>query len=176
LQLFIEEITDKPFASAMEELIIKPAGMQQSQFSIQLPDKMKANAAVGYFSIDKMVVNKPLPVYGPPSDLARFMLAVGDSYRGADSNTILKPSTAQEILQKIPAGGGLGLGIDGSGDSLRYRHSGGNAGFSCYAVAFANKGRGVIIMTNSNNGTALIREYLRSLSREYKWPPMYNRE
>jgi CubicO group peptidase (beta-lactamase class C family) len=184
LQLLIEEITGKPFASVMEELILKPAGMQHSQFSIQLPDKMKTNAAVGFFSIDKMVDGEyrrypeqaAAGLWTTPSDLARFMLAVGDSYRGADSNTILKTSTAQEIMQKIPGGGGLGFGIDGRGDSLRYRHSGGNAGFSCYAVAFANKGRGVIIMTNSNNGTAIIREYLRSISKEYKWPPMWNRE
>jgi len=184
LQLLIEEITNKPFASAMEELIIKPVGMQHSQFSIQLPGRMKANAAAGYFSIDKMVDGEyrrypeqaAAGLWTTPSDLARFMLAVGDSYRGADSNIILKPSTAKEILQKIPGGGGLGFGVDGRGDSLRYRHSGGNAGFSCYAVAFANKGRGVIIMTNSNDGTAIIREYLRSISREYKWPPMWNRE
>ncbi|SDF18929.1 serine hydrolase domain-containing protein [Chitinophaga filiformis] len=184
LQLLIEEITGKPFASAMEELIIKPVDMRHSQFSIQLPDRMKANAAAGYFSIDKMVDGEyrrypeqaAAGLWTTPSDLARFMLAVGDSYRGVDSNSILKPSTAQEVLQKIPGGGGLGFGVDGRGDSLRYRHSGGNAGFSCYAVAFANKGRGVVIMTNSNDGTAVIREYLRSISREYKWPPMWNRE
>jgi CubicO group peptidase (beta-lactamase class C family) len=184
LQLLIEEVTGKPFASAIEELIIKPAGMQQSQFSIQLPDRMAKNAAVGYFSIDKMVDGEyrrhpeqaAAGLWTTPSDLARFMLAVGNSYRGKDLNTILKPPTAQEIMQKIPGGGGLGFGIDGKGDSLRYRHSGGNEGFSCYAVAFANRGRGVIVMTNSNNGTAIFREYLRSVSRVYRWPPMWNRE
>ena len=184
LQLLIEELTGKPFASAMEELVIKPAGMKQSQFSIQLPERMKTNAAAGYYSIDKMVDGEyrrypeqaAAGLWTTPSDLARFMLAVGNSYRGKDPNTLLKASTAQEIMQKIPGGGGLGFGIDGKGDSLRYRHSGGNAGFSCYAVAFANRGRGIVIMTNSSDATAIIREYVRSVSRVYGWPPMWNRE
>jgi CubicO group peptidase (beta-lactamase class C family) len=184
LQLLIEEITGKHFGVAMEELILKPAGMQQSQFSIQLPGEMKSNVAMGYFSIDKMVEGgyrrhpeqAAAGLWTTPSDLARFMLAVGNSYRGTDPNTILRSSTAHEIMQKIPGGGGLGFGVDGRGDSLRYRHSGGNEGFSCFAVAFANRGRGVIIMTNSNNGSAIIREYLRSVTRVYVWPPMWNRE
>jgi CubicO group peptidase (beta-lactamase class C family) len=182
LQLLIEELTGKPFSAALDELIIKPVGMKQSRFSIQLPDKM--NAAAGYLSLDKMVEGEyhrypeqaAAGLWTTPSDLARFMLAVGNSYRGTDQNTILKQSTAQVVMQKIPGAGGLGFGIDGKGDSLRYRHSGGNAGFSCYAVAFANYGRGVVVMTNSNNGTALIREYLRSITRAYKWPPMWNKE
>lgn len=184
LQMLIEEITGSPFASAMEELMLKPAGMHQSQFSIHLPEEMQANTAIGYFSMNKAVEGgyrrhpeqAAAGIWTTPSDLARFMLAVGNSYRGTDPHTILKPSTVREIMQKVPGGGGLGFGIDGRGDSLRYRHSGGNAGFSCYAVAFANRGRGVIIMTNTDGGTTIIREYLRSVSRAYGWPPMWNRE
>ncbi|MCF6401736.1 hypothetical protein L3C95_02555 [Chitinophaga filiformis] len=41
---------------------------------------------------------------------------------------------------------------------------------------FANRGRGVVIMTNSSDATAIIREYVRSVSRVYGWPPMWNRE
>jgi CubicO group peptidase (beta-lactamase class C family) len=184
LQLLIEEITGKPFGDAMKELILSPAGMKRSQFSIQLPGEMQSNAAMGYFSSGKMVDGEyrrhpeqaAAGLWTTPSDLARFMLAVGNSYRGQGLTTILSTSTAQEIMQKIPGGGGLGFGVDRRGDSLRYRHSGGNEGFSCYAVAFANRGRGVIVMTNSNNGTALMREYLRSVSKVYGWSPMWNRE
>jgi CubicO group peptidase (beta-lactamase class C family) len=184
LQLLVEEITGKPFSNAMDQLMLEPIGMQRSRFSIQLPGNMQANTAAGYFSIDKMVdgayrrhpEQAAAGLWTTPSDIARFMLAVGNSYRGKDPNTILKQSTAQEVMQKIPGGGGLGFGIDGKGDSLRYRHSGGNEGYSCYAVAFANHGRGVVVMTNSNNGSTLIREFLRSITRVYGWPPMWNRE
>lgn len=182
LQLLIEDVTGKPFAIAMDELVLKPAGMKQSAFSILLPEAMKGNAAMGYYSngtpVDGGYRRHPeqaaAGLWTTPSEYARFLMAVGNAYRGTDP--ILKQSTVHEIFQKVPGGGGLGFGVDGRADSLRYRHSGGNEGYTCYGVAFAGNGRGVVIMTNSNSGSTLIREYLRSITRYYKWPPMWNRE
>jgi hypothetical protein len=102
------------------------------------------------------------------------MLAVGNSYR--KNQGLLKQSTVKEMFKKIPGAGGMGFGIDSKGDSLRFRHSGGNEGFSCYAVSFAETGRGAVIMTNSDNGAPLIREFLRAISKEYKWPRMWIKE
>jgi hypothetical protein len=80
------------------------------------------------------------------------------------------------MLTHVPGGSGQGFGLSGEGDAFRYRHSGGNAGFTCYAVAFAGIGRGMVVMTNSDAGTQLIRELTRSVAREYGWPRMWVRE
>jgi hypothetical protein len=80
------------------------------------------------------------------------------------------------MLTKIPGGGGLGFGMSGEGSARRYRHNGGNAGFTCYAVAFADTGRGVVLMTNSDGGDQLMREMARAISREYGWPYLWVRE
>jgi CubicO group peptidase (beta-lactamase class C family) len=109
-----------------------------------------------------------------PSDLARFMMNVSASYRA--DNGLLGQTTVRQMLTKIPGAGGLGFGVDGSGETLRFRHSGGNAGFTCYAVCFAQTGRGVVIMTNSDNGTALIHELVRAIARQHQWPAMWPRE
>jgi CubicO group peptidase (beta-lactamase class C family) len=184
LQLLIEEITGKPFPVAMKDLVIQPAGMVRSGFSVQLPDAVRTNAAMGFHSNGQMIEGgyrrhpeqAAAGLWTTPSEYAGFMLAVGNAYRGTEPGSILKQSTVHEMLQKVPGGGGLGFGVDGRADSLRYRHSGGNVGYTCYAVAFAQRGRGVVIMTNSDAGSQLIREYLRSVSREYRWPPMGIRE
>src|SRR6185503_6690586 len=99
-----------------------------------------------------------------PSDLARFMLAIGRSYRG-EAGGLLRRDTATLMLTKIPNAGGLGFGLSGDGSTRRYRHNGGNAGFTCYAVAFTDTGRGVVLMTNSDGGETLMREFARAISR-----------
>ena len=81
-----------------------------------------------------------------------------------------KVSTATEMLTRVPKGGGLDFGISGSGKTESYRHSGGNAGYSCFVVAFTKTGRGVVVLTNSDTGTPLIEELLSAISRQYDWP------
>jgi hypothetical protein len=80
------------------------------------------------------------------------------------------------MLTKVPGGSGQGFGLSGEGEAFRYRHNGGNAGFTCYAVAFAGTGRGAIFMTNSDAGDQLMHEVARALSREYNWPPLWVRD
>ncbi|GAB4034066.1 serine hydrolase domain-containing protein [Spirosoma gilvum] len=182
LQLLLEDVTGKPFGPLLEELVLQPMGMKQSTFSLPLSAEQNTHAAKGYEGNGNLVnggyhVYPELAAAGlwtTPADLARFMLNVSSSYR-ADQG-LLKQTTVRQMLTKIPGAGGLGFGVDGSGETLRFRHSGGNAGFSCYAVAFANSGRGVVIMTNSDNGTALIHELVRAIAREYQWPAMWPRE
>ncbi|WP_206512976.1 serine hydrolase domain-containing protein [Larkinella soli] len=182
LQLLLEDVTGKPFGALVEELVLQPVGMKQSTFRRPPPGGKASRAANGYEGNGRMVeggyrVYPELAAAGlwtTPSDLARFMLDVSASYR-ADKG-ILRQTTVRQMLTKIPGAGGLGFGVDGSGETIRFRHSGGNAGFSCYAVAFARTGRGVVIMTNSDNGTPLIHELIRAVAREYHWPPMWPRE
>jgi hypothetical protein len=103
------------------------------------------------------------------------MLAVGRSARG-EPNGLLEQSSARTMLTKVPGGSGQGFGLSGEGEAFRYRHSGGNAGFTCYAVAFAGSGRGVVLMTNSDTGSRLMHEVARAISREYGWPPLWVRD
>jgi CubicO group peptidase (beta-lactamase class C family) len=184
LQLLIEEVTGKTFSQAMDELVLQPVGMRNSKFSLKIPPEKKWNMATGYRKGGEAVdggyhihpEQAAAGLWTTPTDLAQFLITVSDCYRGTSTTNLLPQTTVKEMLKKIPGGGGLGFGIDGKTDSLRFRHSGGNDGYSCYAISFAEVGRGAVIMTNSDNGTTLIRELLRSISREYKWPPMWPRE
>lgn len=179
LQLLMQEVSGQPFATLMKNLVLQPSGMRQSTFEQLLPSAMATRATKGYLENGEMVAGgyslypelAAAGLWTTPSDLARFMLQVGSSYRG--ENGILLPATARQMLTRVPGGGGLGFGLDGSGESFRFRHNGGNAGFSCYAVSFAEIGRGVVIMTNSDNGDPLMHEFVRAISRTYGWPPLW---
>jgi hypothetical protein len=43
-------------------------------------------------------------------------------------------------------------------------------------VAYLNSGRGVVVMTNSENGAQLTQEIFRSVAAEYGWPDFRPRE
>ena len=45
-------------------------------------------------------------------------------------------------------------------------------GFSCFIAAFVQSGRGVVVLTNSDSGTPLIKEWMSAISRQYHWPQM----
>lgn len=157
--------------------------MTHSTFSQPLPAALMTRAATGHDRSGAAVPGRhhvypelaPAGLWTTPSDVARFMLAVGRSYRG-EPEGLLEPNSARTMLTHVPGGSGQGFGLSGEGDAFRYRHSGGNAGFTCYAVAFAGIGRGMVVMTNSDAGTQLIRELTRSVAREYGWPRMWVRE
>ncbi|MBR9855735.1 MAG: beta-lactamase family protein [Algicola sp.] len=183
LQMLMEDVTKEEFPRLLNTLIFKPTGMGNSSFAYPLPERLSNLTANGYDE-NGSVIDGGYHIYPEkaaaglwtnPSDLALFMIALGKSYRGED-NRLLSQESAKTMMTRVPNAGGIGIGIDGEGAAFRFRHTGGNAGFVCYAVSFANTGRGAVIMTNSDNGFPLIHEIIRAISKEYNWPAMWMRE
>jgi len=183
LQLLMQDVAGRPFRDLLNDLVLRPLNMTDSTFAQPLPPKLAGGAATGYQADGTPIAGRfhvypelaAAGLWTTPSDLARFMLAIGRSYRG-EAGGFLRRDTATLMLTKIPNAGGLGFGLSGDGSTRRYRHNGGNAGFTCYAVAFTDTGRGVVLMTNSDGGETLMREFARAISREYGWPYMWVRE
>ncbi len=183
LQLLLEDVSGKKFSELTEELIFEPIGMRGSTFNHPMSKKLNNFISNGYDSEGKVVSGgyhlypekAAAGLWTTPSDLAKFMIALGKSYRG-ENGGILEQESAKMMMQRVPNAGGTGIGIDGKGDAFRFRHSGGNVGFICYAVSFAEKGRGVVVMTNSDNGFPLSHEIVRAISKVYGWPAMWMRE
>ncbi len=180
LQLMMQDVTHRKFEELARELVLGPVGMMQSTYVQPLPAALTGRAATAYDTQGRPVPGRyhvypeqsAAGLWTTPSDLARFMLSIGRSYRG-EPNGILRQATARKMLTAIPGGSGLGFGLSGEGAAFRYRHTGGNEGFRCYAVAFTATGRGVVIMTNSDNGSPLVRELGRAVSRELGWAALW---
>lgn len=67
-------------------------------------------------------------------------------------------------------GYGLGFGVQGEGPAARFSHGGSNHGFRAQFMAFIEGGRGVFVMTNGDQGSALAQEIVLAVAREYGWP------
>ncbi len=66
---------------------------------------------------------------------------------------------------------GLGPGVGGQGAKARFSHGGVDEGFEAFWVAYEATGEGAVVMTNGNGGIGLALEIVRSIAREYHWPP-----
>jgi hypothetical protein len=102
-------------------------------------------------------------LWSTPSNLCRFAIELQKSIAGGSNKGI-----SREIAVKMLASGignwGLGVRLSESMEAEKrsFSHGGNNEGFIYMLFAFANKGQGAAIMTNSANRNEIVFEILLS--------------
>jgi CubicO group peptidase (beta-lactamase class C family) len=182
LQQVLEDVTGRPFADLLRDLVLEPLEMSRSGYTQPLPDELHADAATAHATDGRPVdggwhVYPELAAAGlwtTPGDLARFAMGVQHAAAAAPS-AILGPELAVSMLtrQAGPASrlGGLdsvGLGLFLGGPW--FGHSGGNEGFRCHLVAHRDAGCGLAVMTNGDRGHEVVAAILEAVARELDWP------
>jgi CubicO group peptidase (beta-lactamase class C family) len=160
----------------MAELVLRPLGMTDSTYEQPLPARLAGSAASGHRRDGTAIPGHShtypemaaAGLWTTPTDLARFALEVQRALNGKAG--AIPAATAREMATEVKDGYGLGLSLSGSGPEARFGHGGSNAGFKCQMTAFVSGGRGAVIMTNGDRGSALAAEIVRAIAREYGWP------
>ncbi|HEX2211241.1 MAG TPA: serine hydrolase [Longimicrobium sp.] len=176
-QLLMADVTGQPFAELMREQVLRPAGMIHSTYAQPLPADRAGSAAAGHSGAGTALPGKhhtypeqaAAGLWTTPSDLARLLIDVQRAYDG-ETGRVITPETARLMLTTQAGSYGLGFGLSGRGDSLAFQHGGSNEGFRAFVSAQARGGRGVVIMTNGENGQQVAMEVLRAIAREYGIP------
>ena len=184
LQQLLVDVTGKAFPQLLDELVFRPLGMKSSTFMQPLPQNLQTRAAAGSSEgepIKGKWLIKPNMASGglwtTPSDIARFVIELQKARLGK-SNRVLTRETAnlmippQESQSSVGESAsvkvrGLGLGVTGEDQNIRFNHGGYTTGYRCEMVGFGN-GQGVVVMTNGKS-QALLREIMRSVAKEYGW-------
>ncbi|HZA51611.1 MAG TPA: serine hydrolase, partial [Myxococcaceae bacterium] len=155
--------------------------MKQSTFENPLPRSRDSDAAAGHEPFDTPVPGRyhvypemaAAGLWTTAPDLARWALAVTRAYNG-DTRSVLSPAMARQMIsrqqrQQPPFGDGywgLGVGVEGEGDSISFRHGGRDEGFVANFVMWPKLGRGLFILTNGVSG-ALVNEVARAFADMY---------
>ena len=176
-QVLMQDVTGEPFATVMKRLVLDPLGMEQSTYVQPLPEQLADSAAVAYRSNGNAVEGQwhtypeqaAAGLWTTPSDLGRFALGIRAAYLG-EVGALLKQATARQMLTERKGGYGLGVAVEGSGDSLRFSHGGANEGYRAFFVLYPATGDGIAVMTNSDAGAALYMEVVRAVAHVYGWP------
>jgi CubicO group peptidase (beta-lactamase class C family) len=179
-QLLASDVTKTPFPTLMQQLVLGPAGMRHSTYANPLPPSHSAFAASGHELIDTPVPGRyhtypemaAAGLWTTASDLARWAIDLSNSYNGGKG--VLAPATAQLMIQKHmptgPRGGngyyGLGVGVDGAGDSIVFSHGGRDEGFVANVMMWPKLGKGFVVLTSGTSGP-LLNEVRRSFAEAY---------
>lgn len=177
LQQLLTDLTGESFPVLMKRLVLDPIGMAQSTFEQPLPEIRRNEGASGHDGEGKVMTGKwPIQpemaaggLWTTPTELAYWALEISRAWNG-QSNRLLSKKTALEMLtvQKPPFG--LGLFLDGSGQTFSIHHAGSIWGFRARLVVYPAIGKGAVVMTNADQGDNLIGEVLTAIATEFNWP------
>ena len=176
-QLLMTEAAREDFPALMDRLVLRPLGMSRSSFAQPISGSRGEERALahdaygqplrGGFNIYPEMAAAGL--WTTPSDLARFALALGAAHAGREGAPI-RPETARAMFTPGPVPYGLGIGVAGEGEGLRFSHSGSNNGFRAVMSFYPNRGEGLIVMTNGENGGQVATAVDQAIGRALGWP------
>lgn len=181
LQQLLLDATGKSFVDLTRENIFRKLGMTRTTYQSPLPRNLSATAASGHRGDGSVLLGKwhaypemaAASLWSTPSDLARFVVELQNSYAGKSSR-ILSPETTRAMMTRqlpdLPASEvGLGIFLKGSPEPFRFSHNGSTEGFCAIMAGFLKTGQGAAVMTNSDDDGELTLEILRSIAKEYGW-------
>ncbi|RKG79101.1 tetratricopeptide repeat protein [Corallococcus exercitus] len=177
VQQLLMDLTKKPFPQLMKEAVLDPVGMKHSTFEQPLPPALAARTAAGTRASGEAVEGRwkvypelaPAGLWTTPSDLALLQLEVAKAKAGK-SKRVLSQAMTRQMLTKQSGPYGLGYMVDDAPD--RFEHGGWNDGFTSTVVTMGDKGSGVVLMANSDNGALLFERLIASIVTEYGWQPL----
>jgi CubicO group peptidase (beta-lactamase class C family) len=177
-EALMQDASGKSFAVLMRELVLDPAEMTSSSFDQKLPPTLEARATSGHFADGSEVRGRwhifpelaAAGLWSMPTDLAELLLQIGRAWRG-ESHIFLEPDTAREMLKPQNGGPyGLGAAVAGDGASLVLMKRGQNIGYQGYLILYPATGQGMVVMTNSDNGSKLAEALIVRAADLYGWP------
>lgn len=177
MQQLVVDVSRKPFPEFMKEVVLAPLGMESSSFEQPLPKNLARLTATGH-DPDRTQVKGRWHIYPEmaaaglwttASDLARFAIGIQQS-RAGKANPVISASMTAQMLTNVNSNYGLGVGVESSGDKLRFSHGGRDEGFDAMYIAYAATGQGAAIMLNANDNSRSVSRILQVIARDYHWP------
>jgi len=177
MQLALMDLVGKPFAEFMRSTVLDPLGMGDSSYEQPLPAALASRAARAHDGEGKSMGGSwhvypeqaAAGLWTTPGDLARFILEVQRAVRGP-KGAVLAQAAASAMVSPVGVGPfGVGLSVEKRGEGWYFSHGGSNWGFKGDVLGHVRKGYGVAILTNGDNGSALINEIEARVAAAYNW-------
>jgi D-alanyl-D-alanine-carboxypeptidase/D-alanyl-D-alanine-endopeptidase len=191
LQRVFEERTGKPLEQLMQEKLFPLYGMTTSSFRWQ--PRFESNYCFGHSATGKVLEKDkdnepraPSTLETTPEDYARFLRGVlrGDGLKASSWKEMFSPQIrlrskrqmgplAQETTDAydhLQLAYGLGWGLLTTPYGKGAFKEGHGDGFQHYTIIFPEKGMGVMILTNSDNGEGIFKDLLEATIRDVYTP------
>jgi len=177
MQVAMSDVTGQPFAQLMQSTVLKPLQMTRSTYAQPQSVDDAPNTAVAH---DELGRRKDAPwhiypelapssLWTTPTDLAKFIIELQTALRGPQGR-VLSQRSAREMVTPAGVGPfGIGVMVGKRGEGWYFTHGGDNWGYRAWMIAHLRKGYGYVIMTNGDNGSAIIDPLADRIAQAYDW-------
>ena len=164
----IEHLQQKEIGEVVEELVFQPLKMKNSSFHWE--DRFEANYAAPH---DFMAISNPKRKRTKTNVAASLQTTAGDYAKlilALVNHSDLKKTTIEEMFteQVVVPGAtnlhwGLGWGIQQTGKGKAIWQWGDNYTYKAFTMTYLDGKRGIVYLTNSQNGLRMVSEVVRFL-------------
>jgi CubicO group peptidase (beta-lactamase class C family) len=176
-QLMID-VTGVPFPEFISKTVLSKIGMTDSTYQQPIPASLAASTATGTRSDGTPVEGRwhiypemaAAGLWTTPTDLAKFAIEIALSKRGK-ANHVLSEKMTREMLtrQAKDAPVGLAFFLGGERNPDQFGHNGADEGFQALLVMFADSGRGLAMMGDSDSFFRLAPYLQEAVAKAYGW-------
>lgn len=174
LAQLLEDVDKKKFEQIVQDEVLTPLEMTSTTFETHLPNGQFKSIAFGHLSQNK-VIDQKYYVFEPtsagglwstPSDIAKFLAEIQLSLKG-QSNRIIDEKNSNLMVTPVQ-GYGLGFSREIRGTGVKFfGHDGHNIGYISSMLGSLDKGFGVVILTNSENGWKAVNKIKKLVGRKF---------
>jgi len=175
-QLIVMDVTHKPYDKYMYDNVLKPLGMTASTYQQPPVDKSPRLISAAYYPNGKEVPGKyhiypeqaAAGLWTNPTDLCKYIIETQLAYAGRSHKVLSQQMTSLRLTPYVDKNAALGVFIDNYPDGTKYfEHGGVDEGFISQYYGSLEDGNGVVVMTNTANGGAIIPEIVNSVAKVY---------
>ena len=178
LEQWMEDTTAQNFSTWMKNEILNPLQMTHSLFQYPLEKETALKVVPGYYADGTEIKNgwynyaiaSAGGLWSTPIDLAKFAIGISNAYSGKDNSLVNQVVAKQMLTRQKNTDYGLGVVVDGQEKELNFRKGGHNTGYHNQLILFPNTGQGMVVMTNSENGEAIINYIIPLVAKINHWP------
>ncbi|WP_265562470.1 serine hydrolase domain-containing protein [Sphingomicrobium arenosum] len=187
--VLLQQALENNAGTSLEQLarstLFHSAGMTASSFNA--PDRLVADDCLASGTDAQ---GNPIPgghhdfpeaaaagLWSTAADMGRFVAWLMNEENSTIAQQMLTPQSDTDGKPFETPGGnasGLGLVLEGEGDTFRFMHSGSNPGFKALMIGFPQARKGAVILTNSDAAPPVMQEILRAIAEEYHWPDRFH--
>ena len=176
-EVVMEDAVGQSFDELVRRLILRPLAMKRSGF-FQPPNKsQQASFALAHDDAGRAIAGgwhvypeyAAAGLWSTPADLAKIIVAIIATHKGG--KTVFGADGLAAMFSSVDnLGYGIGVALKGEGAQRIAMKRGNNLGFRSGLVACPASGQGAVVMTNGNDGEAVVDAVLDALAQRFSWP------
>ena len=173
----VRDVTGATYPEFIWERVLAPVGMAHSTYRQPIPDSLWDAAASGYYADGTAVPGRhhiypelaAAALWTTSADVARFLIEVQLSLRG-ESNRVLSRENTELLVTEVKNDHSLAFYERSIRGQPYLWHAGANDGFRGGMAAHRTLGHGVVVLTNSDNGSELTEAIIKVIGEREGWP------